>query len=172
MDSPHRYQLGLFIGRFQPFHNGHLYSLRKAFESAERVIIGIGSSQVSGTETNPWSYTIRRDIVEAVITREGYPPGRWVVQPVPDFPQDADWATYIKNMIDNMGLDIHEVAAVGNNEWTNGILRELGMAIYETGLYNRDELEGVKIRNMIRAQNPSWIARVPPPVYSIISRVQ
>jgi cytidyltransferase-like protein len=56
-----KYKVALFIGRFQPFHKGHLYSLEKCLEIAESVIVGVGSSQDSGTENNPWSYDVRKE---------------------------------------------------------------------------------------------------------------
>ena len=43
---------GLFVGRFQPVHSGHLKALEYVFEQVEEVIIGIGSAQVSHTLKN------------------------------------------------------------------------------------------------------------------------
>ena len=54
----HKYKTALFIGRFQPFHNGHLYSLNKCLEIGEQVVIAVGSSQESGTENNPYSPSV------------------------------------------------------------------------------------------------------------------
>jgi nicotinamide-nucleotide adenylyltransferase len=44
----------LFIGRFQPLHLGHLDALKQI--SKEEIIIGIGSSQYSGTKENPYNF--------------------------------------------------------------------------------------------------------------------
>jgi nicotinamide mononucleotide adenylyltransferase len=33
--------------------------------------------------------------------------------------------------------------------------------VYESGLFNRDELEGVKIRKMMRSGDEKWKSRVP-----------
>ena len=45
----------LFIGRFQPFHNGHLKVVQEILKEFDEVIIGIGSSKYSGTLDNPFS---------------------------------------------------------------------------------------------------------------------
>src|SRR3989338_4597048 len=45
----------LFIGRFQPFHLGHLSDVKLALKDFDEVIIAIGSSQESGTSDNPFS---------------------------------------------------------------------------------------------------------------------
>ena len=49
--------------RLQPLHEGHTILIDAMFEACERVIIGIGSTQESGTERNPYSYEARREMV-------------------------------------------------------------------------------------------------------------
>jgi cytidyltransferase-like protein len=61
-----KYKVGLFIGRFQPFHRGHESIVRKMLEECERVIIAIGSAQELGTITNPFRYEYRRLIIQKV----------------------------------------------------------------------------------------------------------
>ena len=45
----------LYIGRFQPFHKGHLKILQKLAKKYDEIIIGIGSSQYSNTLENPFT---------------------------------------------------------------------------------------------------------------------
>ena len=45
---------GLFIGRFQPFHNGHLQDIKNALKEVDELIIAIGSSQHFNTKENPF----------------------------------------------------------------------------------------------------------------------
>jgi len=49
---------GLFVGRFQPFHNGHLHAIEtiiKDNEDLEALFIVIGSSRQSHTPRNPFT---------------------------------------------------------------------------------------------------------------------
>ncbi|MEM2966110.1 MAG: adenylyltransferase/cytidyltransferase family protein, partial [Candidatus Nitrosocaldaceae archaeon] len=46
---------GLFIGRFQPFHNGHLEAIRFALKQVEILWIVIGSAQRSHEQRNPFT---------------------------------------------------------------------------------------------------------------------
>jgi len=39
-------KIALFIGKFQPFHKGHLFALRQVLKKFDKVIIGIGSINV------------------------------------------------------------------------------------------------------------------------------
>jgi len=54
--------IALFIGRFQPFHSGHLDAIKQISE--EEIIIGIGSSQYSKTEENPYSFEERKKMIK------------------------------------------------------------------------------------------------------------
>ena len=45
-------RIALIVGRFQPFHKGHLFLIKKALEKANKTIIGIGSSNIID-ENNP-----------------------------------------------------------------------------------------------------------------------
>ena len=151
-----KFKTALFIGRFQPFHNGHLYSFKKCFELADEVIVGIGSSQESGTESNPWDYETRKKMVESVL--QGLSSQ---VVAIPDVFSDKKWGELVRLVIKEQGYEISEVVGVGNNEWTNRIFRQIGIEVYETGLFNRDELEGIKIRKMMKEGDESWKFRVP-----------
>jgi nicotinamide-nucleotide adenylyltransferase len=57
----------LFIGRFQPFHNGHLSVIKKAVEENDRLFIGIGSSEANFQATNPFTCSERFQMIEAAL---------------------------------------------------------------------------------------------------------
>lgn len=159
----YKYLAALFIGRFQPFHNGHLYSLNKCFELAEKVLIGVGSSQESGTEDNPWNYETRRKMITLLGQRVE-------VVPLIDLFNDEKWGAQVLDAIGDIGYRAGEVVGVGNNDWTNRILRARGIEVYESGLYKRNELEGVKIRELMKRGNTEWKTRVPEPIREYLEK--
>ena len=55
-----------FIGRFQPFHLGHLSVVQDIDQrdDVDEILIGIGSSQHQGTKKNPYSFEQRKEIIE------------------------------------------------------------------------------------------------------------
>lgn len=161
-----KFAIAVFIGRFQPFHNGHLYSLRKALEIADRAIVGIGSVQEEGTENNPWGFELRKEMILKTAQDEGIL--IQAIEPIPDFPNDKDWAECVTTLIAKNGYLNTQAVIVGNNDWTNSVMRAHGVAVYETGLQNRDELEGEKIRRMMRKGDTGWIKRVPTAVAEIL----
>jgi nicotinamide-nucleotide adenylyltransferase len=60
----YKQRIGLFLGRFQPFHNAHLEIVRRSFDFVKFLTIGVGSSQYSRTRINPFSYDERRGMIE------------------------------------------------------------------------------------------------------------
>lgn len=61
-----KYKLGMVLGRFQIFHKGHESIINKALELCDEVIILIGSADKSDTYENPFSYEIRKSIIEEI----------------------------------------------------------------------------------------------------------
>src|SRR3970040_1541422 len=45
----------LWIGRFQPFHLGHLSMAKRILAEVDELVIGIGSAQYSHTPENPFT---------------------------------------------------------------------------------------------------------------------
>lgn len=119
------------------------------------MVIGIGSSSEQGTESNPWSYEVRRQMVEAVVASEGVGARVTKIVGLPDTETDSEW---VREVTERAGE--FEVV-VSNNEWTIEAMAAGGYATYQSGLYRREELEGVKIRAMMRAGDERWRERVP-----------
>ena len=57
----------VFIGRFSPFHNGHLKIVKKALESADYLIIVAGSNNLSPNTRQPFPNNVRMDMINAGI---------------------------------------------------------------------------------------------------------
>ena len=68
------YQLGsrngLLIGRFQPFHLGHLHVLHYPLGSVDNLWIGIGSSNKSNEKKNPFSVDERREMITSSLLED------------------------------------------------------------------------------------------------------
>jgi nicotinamide-nucleotide adenylyltransferase len=157
------YPIGLVIGRFQPFHLGHVYVIHKALQKARTIVIGIGSSNVKGEE-NPFSYTQRKKMIERFILHEKLQKRVSKIVPLQDFPDDTDW---LKNTINRVGVPIDVV--VGNNDWVNHIFEKAGYRVFRLGYYRRDTLEGNKIRKLMQ-EGKQWQDRVPSYLVESIDR--
>ncbi len=89
MNKP--YSLGITVGRFQTFHNGHKDMIDKALALCERVGVFIGSSQESGTSKNPFTYETRAHLLRKIYG------DALVICPLPDIGvgNNARWGDYV-----------------------------------------------------------------------------
>jgi len=62
------HEFGVFIGRFQPFHNAHLETVRFALKEAQTVVIGVGSCNQAPDTRNPWSGPERAEMILACLS--------------------------------------------------------------------------------------------------------
>lgn len=145
------YKTGLIIGRFQPFHFGHLYLLKKGLEICDKIIIGIGSASIFD-ENNLLSYEERKKMIKKVIKNENLTIEKIV--DLEDFFDDEKWLENVKNKVGQFDI------VIGNNEWTNKIMEKAGYQTKRFPYYKRFLYEGWRIRKLIK-QKKSWQDRVP-----------
>ena len=89
------YKLALLVGRFQALHLGHERMIRDAIALSDRVAVFIGSSQESGTQKNPFSYEVRKQMLENVF-------GDAIeIYPLPDagLGNNCLWGQYVLNKV-------------------------------------------------------------------------
>ena len=58
----------IVLGRFQPFHMGHEYLVKSAYEHVGedgQLVIAIGSQQAGWEPTNPWTADERKAMIKA-----------------------------------------------------------------------------------------------------------
>ncbi len=85
------YGLGIIVGRFQTLHLGHEYMIRMAMALCDRVLVFIGSSQEEGTEKNPFSYELRKELLTSIFGSD------IMVHPLPDIGvgNNSRWGDYV-----------------------------------------------------------------------------
>ncbi|PLX26152.1 quinolinate synthase [Candidatus Parcubacteria bacterium] len=84
----------LFIGRFQPFHDGHLDAIKQISES--EIIIGVGSSQYSETDDNPQSFEERKKNIESNLDGLNL---NYQIIAIPDIHNENEWVNHVKNTV-------------------------------------------------------------------------
>jgi len=64
---PKPFDFLIFIGRFQPFHQGHLSVVRQGLREAERVIVLIGSAHRPRNIRDPWTAEERAEMIRSTV---------------------------------------------------------------------------------------------------------
>jgi len=89
----------LFVGRFQPFHDGHLSVIKNILKENDRVIIVIGSAEKNFLPKNPLTASERFQILEAALKEAKISPSKYVIIPVRDVNNYAVWVNHINTYV-------------------------------------------------------------------------
>ena len=101
----------VFIGRFQPFHNGHKAVIDKALQHAKEVVVVVGSSFAARSTKNPFTFEERKTMIDAVYGDQFNYAGaqgrvktsRVKIVPVSDYPYDDNaWVSAVQSSVDKV----------------------------------------------------------------------
>ena len=103
-----KYTLAVFIGRFQPLHNGHVQAIEAALKEAENVLVLVGSSGMSRSIRNPFTYRERADMIrEALALNSLVDPKRVIIRDLPDRPYgEQAWIAGVQHRVNEEVLKI------------------------------------------------------------------
>ena len=139
----------LFIGRFQPFHTGHLTALRAIPES--QVIIGVGSSQYSGTDENPFTFEERKCMILAAIPKNEH--HRYTIEAIPDIHDAPNWVAHVASLIGS-----EYIVYTGNN-LTRQLFEAQGYRVHP--VLFAVPISATTIRDMLKKKQPGWQQYIP-----------
>jgi bifunctional NMN adenylyltransferase/nudix hydrolase len=92
-----QYDFLVFIGRFEPFHNGHYAVVNRALKLAKQVVILIGSANKPRTIRNPWNVSEREVMIRAAFPNES---SRLLIRPLRDhLYNDPLWVSEVQRLV-------------------------------------------------------------------------
>lgn len=153
----------LVVGRFQPFHNGHLALVAYAVERHGSVVVAIGSAEHSHTARNPFSAGERYEMVREALRDAGLL-DRASIVPVPDVNRNPLWVAHVRAWCPPFEV------AITNNALPKRLFSEAGFKVEEWPLLDRATLEGTRLREAMTSGGP-WRAHVPPAVARVLDRI-
>jgi nicotinamide-nucleotide adenylyltransferase len=155
---------GLLIGRFQPFHGGHLEVVRKirAERPAAPLVIGVGSAEQSYTWKNPLTAGERIEMIDRALA-EAKVSGALLV-PIPDIDRHALWVSYLEALLPTFDR------VYTNNPLTRILFERSGYLVESPPLFDRTRYEGERIRENL-ADGGDWKSAVPPAVAAFLDEI-
>lgn len=95
-----QFDTAVLMGRFQPYHHGHAGLLRKALETAPRVVVVLGSAFAAPTPRNPFSAAERESMIRSTLDQ---PTNRRVAfHHQRDVWDGARWASLVRSAVESM----------------------------------------------------------------------
>ncbi len=140
------YRLGITVGRFQTFHKGHQDMINTALALCDRVGIFIGSSQESGTNKNPFSFEMRKQILQKIYA------DRVDICPLPDIGvgNNSKWGRYVIDRVTEHFGEKPDLLISGKEDrrisWFDGVD---GLAIAELYIPKRISISASHMRQLL-----------------------
>lgn len=144
------FKLGIMVGRFQMIHSGHEFMINRTLEICDEVGIFIGSSQESGTQKNPFSYEIRRDLLKEIYG------DKIKIFPLPDIGvgNTSKWGDYVlKNVCDRFGGYPDLIASGKESRRIDWLSSEDGNRIFELYIPKTIEISASEMRSLMIENN-------------------
>jgi len=171
---------GLFAGRFQPFHMGHMDVVEHLTDIFQEIVIGLANPDplhLLNTVTsshpnfsrsrNPFSYALRYDLIQAAIANQYSDYSKFRILPL--FPPDL----YGEKVFENFAGHKSEVCyCIPSNDkkeiHLQKLYREMGFEVYEVPV-KRSNISASTIRERMRSNDQSWRTLVPAAVSKILT---
>lgn len=158
-----RYKRGVYWGRFNPPHNGHLAVIKHLLGECDELVIAIGSSLQSHTERNPFSGGERTVMVKEMLKEAGLL-GKCLIVQVPDADSYKGTAANLR-----VGCPDFEVLFT-NRPVIADIFNEWGVKVGSFPDFERDKYSSTAVRSELsNKKSPGKL--VPPAVLAELKRI-
>lgn len=153
---------GLLIGRFQPFHKGHLAAVNFGLSQVENLWIGIGSSNKSNEKRNPFSDDERKEMILSSLDKSVL--SRIRVFYIPDIGDHEKWTHHIDSIVPKYDI------VFSNDDFTTTLYQKRGIKVVQVPLLQREVISGTNIREMI-AMGKNWMELVPEGTKKVLLKI-
>ena len=143
---------GLLIGRFQPFHLGHLEALQFALSKVDKLWLGLGSSNKSIEHNNPFSAEERKKMILSSI--DDSMKNKITIYFIPDLDNHVKWIEKIDTIVPKFDI------VFSNDPLTDHLYSKRSVQVMTIPFLKRDQLSGTRVRDLIKSDQ-KWDDLVP-----------
>ena len=154
---------GFYIGRFQPYHQGHQEMVRRIAEEVDELVLGIGSADQSHTQHDPFTAGERIMMITKATMEMDLELVTYAV-PIEDLNRNSVWVSHVQSMSPKFEV------AYSNNPLVVRLFREADVEIRQSPMFRREEWEGTEIRERMEAA-ADWQSLVPAAVAEVIQEI-
>ena len=153
---------GLLVGRFQPFHLGHLDAVLFGLSRTENLFIGVGSSNKFNEKKNPFSAEERKEMIISSI--ESSMLERVKIFEIPDFDNQEKWTFEIDQIVPKYDV------VFTNDEFTKTLFKKRQINVIPVVLKEREKFSGTNIRQLI-IDDKNWQDLVPQGTRKVLDKL-
>lgn len=155
---------GLYVGRFQPFHIGHLDAIKDVLKKIDELVIVIGSAQYSHTLNNPFTAGERLVMIRNALQEANVDLSKIWIVPVPDVHLHMLWVSAVEGYTPKFKV------LYSNEPLTRRLFMEAGYDVENIKLFERQMYSSTLVRERMLIGD-SWSSLVPKSVAEFISKI-
>ncbi len=151
----------LYVGRFQPFHLGHLEAVKYILRDSSEVVIVIGSAQHSYTLENPFTAGERAVMIRLALNEAGIDSSRYFIIPVTDLDIHGIWVSWVASFVPPFDV------VYTNEPLTKRLFMESGFKVMSIPFFKREVCSATEVRRRIM-NNENWEELIPKSIVEFI----
>jgi nicotinamide-nucleotide adenylyltransferase len=155
---------GLYVGRFQPFHLGHLGAIKEVLTKVDELVIVIGSAQHSHNLKNPFTAGERLVMIQHSLQEANVDLDKIWTVPVPDMHLHMLWVSAVEGYTPKFNK------LYSNEPLTRRLFMESGYAVENISLFDRQIYASTFVREKM-LKGEKWTDLVPKSVVDFINNI-
>ncbi len=152
------------MGRFQPFHLGHLELVRQILDQCDDVIIAVTSAQFNYLEKDPFTAGERIEMIHNSLKEANLELEKCFLISIENQFNVATWGSYLKSALP------HFDKVYSGNDYVSMLLADSGIMVVKPKFLDRTQYNATKIRSMI-ISDENWKDSVPNAVYEFLRKI-
>jgi len=152
------------MGRFQPFHLGHLDLVKQILEQCDEVIIAITSSQFNYLEKDPFTAGERIEMIHNSLKESEIDLSRCMIVAIENQFNIATWASYLKATLP------HFDKVYSGNDYVKMLLTDSKIDVVSPKFLDKIQYNATHIRLLI-ISGDNWQNLVPNAVVKFLEKI-
>ena len=153
----------LVIGRFQLLHDGHVQLFKEAMKLGEKLLIGIGSSNESRTNRNPFTAQERKVMVSSVLDNLE---ADYSIYEISDINDPPNYPVHVEKIVFEMNMS--DTIILSGNPYTYDCFEKLKYNVIK--LQSAGPICASVLRQMI-IDNGDWQKHVPKSTVEVMDEI-
>ncbi len=151
------------MGRFQPFHLGHLEAVRYALRQVDYLYVVVGSAQRSHERDNPFTASERIAMIKGALDGNRVDPSKWMAIPIADADSHSLWVSTVESMVPKFDV------VFTNDALTFLLFKGEGIQAKAVPYLDRSKYSATNVRARI-LERRDWEGLVPSQVAKLVKK--
>ena len=153
------------MGRFQPFHLGHLELAKQIKSECDEIIIAVTSAQFNYLEKDPFTAGERIEMIHNSLKDAEFEMSECFIISLENQFNVATWASYIKSALPKFDK------VYSGNDYVSMLLSDSAIKVVKPTFLEIEKYNATRIRSLIISDNMEWAELLPNGTKEILMKI-